>query len=38
MSQNTDDIRIDNARPLITPWVLADQLPGGATAKATVSS
>lgn len=38
MSQNTDDIRIDSARPLITPWVLADQLPGGATAKATVSS
>lgn len=38
MSQNTDDIRIDSARPLITPWVLADQLPGGAMAKATVSS
>jgi 3-deoxy-7-phosphoheptulonate synthase len=27
MSQSTDDVRIGNARPLITPWVLADELP-----------
>lgn len=38
MSDNTDDVRIDTARPLITPWVLADELPAGSTATATVSS
>jgi len=27
MSENTDDIRIDQARPLITPWILAEELP-----------
>lgn len=27
MSRTTDDIRIGNARPLITPWVLAEELP-----------
>jgi len=27
MSRSTDDLRIGNARPLITPWVLADELP-----------
>ena len=27
MSRSTDDVRIGNARPLITPWVLADELP-----------
>ncbi|MEP5569797.1 MAG: 3-deoxy-7-phosphoheptulonate synthase [Halioglobus sp.] len=38
MSDNTDDVRIDTARPLITPWVLADELPAGSNATATVSS
>ena len=37
MSNNTDDIRIGNARPLITPWVLADELPLGDAAAATVT-
>ncbi len=27
MSRPTDDIRIDRAQPLITPWVLAEELP-----------
>ena len=27
MTEHTDDLRIGRARPLITPWVLADQLP-----------
>jgi 3-deoxy-7-phosphoheptulonate synthase len=27
VSRPTDDLRIGNARPLITPWVLADELP-----------
>ena len=27
MSNGTDDIRIDSAQPLITPWVLAEELP-----------
>ena len=27
MSRATDDVRIANARPLITPWVLAEELP-----------
>ena len=27
MSRSTDDIRIGNARPLISPWVLAEELP-----------
>ena len=37
MSNNTDDIRIGNARPLITPWVLADELPMGEAAATTVT-
>jgi 3-deoxy-7-phosphoheptulonate synthase len=27
LSRATDDVRIANARPLITPWVLAEELP-----------
>jgi 3-deoxy-7-phosphoheptulonate synthase len=27
MTQNTDDVRIRKAQPLITPWVLAEELP-----------
>ena len=27
MSRSTDDVRIASARPLITPWVLAEELP-----------
>jgi len=27
MSASTDDVRIASARPLITPWVLAEELP-----------
>ena len=27
MSKNTDDVRIRKAQPLITPWVLAEELP-----------
>ncbi len=27
MSRTTDDVRIDRAQPLITPWVLAEELP-----------
>ncbi|MCB1702194.1 MAG: 3-deoxy-7-phosphoheptulonate synthase [Pseudomonadales bacterium] len=27
MSRSTDDVRIGSARPLITPWVLAEELP-----------
>ena len=38
MSKSTDDIRIGSARPLITPWVLADELPLGVTAAATIAS
>lgn len=34
----TDDIRIANARPLITPWVLADELPLSETAADTIAS
>ena len=37
MSQNTDDVRIGSARPLITPWVLADELPLGQAAAATIA-
>lgn len=37
MSNSTDDIRIATARPLITPWVLADELPLGETAAETVA-
>ncbi len=33
----TDDIRIANARPLITPWVLAEELPLSDAAAQTVS-
>lgn len=35
---STDDVRIGNARPLITPWVLADELPLSAQAGATVAA
>jgi 3-deoxy-7-phosphoheptulonate synthase len=38
MGQSTDDIRIGSARPLITPWVLTDELPIGQAAAATVAS
>ncbi|KAA1189649.1 3-deoxy-7-phosphoheptulonate synthase [Pseudohalioglobus sediminis] len=38
MSNNTDDVRIGSARPLITPWVLADELPISERAVATVDS
>ena len=38
MNQNTDDIRINRARPLITPWVLTDELPVGPDAGATVAN
>ncbi len=35
MSNSTDDIRIDSAQPLITPWVLAEELPlAAASARA----
>ena len=34
----TDDIRIGSARPLITPWVLADELPLAEGAAATVAN
>jgi 3-deoxy-7-phosphoheptulonate synthase len=27
MNKTTDDVRIDRAQPLITPWVLAEELP-----------
>ena len=27
MSNGTDDVRISQAQPLITPWVLAEELP-----------
>ncbi|PLW69219.1 3-deoxy-7-phosphoheptulonate synthase [Pseudohalioglobus lutimaris] len=36
--ESTDDIRISKARPLITPWVLADELPLSARAGATVAA
>ena len=34
---STDDVRISKARPLITPWVLADELPLSQQAEATVA-
>lgn len=37
MSDTTDDIRIGTARPLTTPWVLAEELPLEGTAAATVA-
>jgi 3-deoxy-7-phosphoheptulonate synthase len=38
MSSSTDDIRIHQAQPLITPWVLAEELPLTTDAAATISS
>lgn len=38
MTDTTDDIRIDSARPLTTPWVLADELPLTETAASTIAS
>lgn len=38
MNQNTDDVRIGSARPLITPWVLADELPLSERHAATVAA
>ena len=38
MSQNTDDIRIGRAQPLITPWILAEELPLSDEHAATVAS
>jgi len=38
MNENTDDIRIGRARPMITPWILAEELPLGEAHTATVAS
>jgi len=35
--RSTDDVRIRNSRPLITPWVLAEELPLSETAATTVA-
>lgn len=37
MSSTTDDIRIQQAQPLITPWVLAEELPLSPETASTVS-
>ena len=37
MTESTDDIRIGSACPLITPWILAEELPLRDTTAATVS-
>jgi 3-deoxy-7-phosphoheptulonate synthase len=36
-NHSTDDVRISKARPLITPWVLADELPLSQQAEVTVA-
>ena len=38
MSENTNDIRIAQAQPLITPWVLAEELPLGPPHAATITN
>ncbi len=38
MSTPTDDVRIGNARPLITPWVLAEELPLPTSLAAEIAS
>jgi len=37
MSENTDDIRIGRAQPLITPWILAEELPLNGQHAATIA-
>ncbi len=38
MSENTNDVRIRQAQPLITPWVLAEELPVEASQANTIAS
>ena len=38
MSDSTDDLRIGKAQPLITPWILAEQLPLPATSAAFIAA
>jgi 3-deoxy-7-phosphoheptulonate synthase len=38
MNKPTDDVRIGNARPLITPWVLAEELPLPAASAVTIAN
>jgi 3-deoxy-7-phosphoheptulonate synthase len=38
MNENTNDIRISQAQPLITPWVLAEELPLCPTHAATIAN
>ncbi len=38
MSENTDDIRIRKSQPLITPWVLAEELPLGERQAQTITN
>jgi len=38
MNKTTDDIRIDRAQPLITPWILAEELPLSDASGATIAS
>lgn len=38
MNKNTDDIRIGRAQPLITPWILAEELPLTDEHAATIAS
>ena len=38
MSESTDDIRIGRAQPLITPWILAEELPLSEDHTATIAS
>jgi 3-deoxy-7-phosphoheptulonate synthase len=38
MNKPTDDVRIGNARPLITPWVLAEELPLPAASALTIAN
>jgi len=38
MSENTDDLRIRQAQPLITPWVLAEELPLGQAQAETIGA
>ena len=37
MNKTTDDLRIDRAQPLITPWVLAEELPLPATSERAIA-
>ena len=38
MNEPTDDVRIGSARPLITPWVLAEELPLPAASARTIAN